>query len=196
MSDELVIFGFDTSNNFKVRVALNYKGIPFVFNRIDPGDRSTVLELSGQPLTPMIVHGNVVLFDSSAIIRYLEANFLDTPRLFPPDRNTIREIERWETFARGPLAEPVLIVVGQRIAGVTDEAGLVRAAEAFAAVAKELEEHLAERDWLVGDQMTAADVFCGPVVFRSISIGAFETPSDLPRVHDWADRVMAYDSSA
>ena len=47
----------------KVRVALGYKGIAHEFRSIDPADRDGVVRLSGQHLTPVLVHGETVLFD-------------------------------------------------------------------------------------------------------------------------------------
>ncbi len=40
------------------------------------------MRISGQHLTPVIEHGEVVLFDSAAILRYLDAAFRETPPLF------------------------------------------------------------------------------------------------------------------
>lgn len=74
-------------NNTKVRMALGYKGIPFEVVPVDPRDRSTVRAVSGQDLTPVIEDRGVVLPDSEAILHYLDANYRDTPRLFPADRN-------------------------------------------------------------------------------------------------------------
>ena len=39
MSTDVVVHGFETSNNMKVRVALGYKGIPYQFRTIQPQDR-------------------------------------------------------------------------------------------------------------------------------------------------------------
>ena len=61
-------------------VALGLKGIPYRFQAIDPQERAEVVRLSKQPLTPVLQHGDVVLSDSAAILRYLDANF-DGPRL-------------------------------------------------------------------------------------------------------------------
>ena len=68
MKPELTILGFETSNNIKVRVALGFKEIPYEFRTIDPADRSEIVRLSGQHLTPVLVHGDRVLFDSAAKI--------------------------------------------------------------------------------------------------------------------------------
>ncbi|MFQ5742482.1 MAG: glutathione S-transferase family protein [Acidobacteriota bacterium] len=193
MSDQVAVYGFETSNNFKVRVALGYKDIPYAFHTIDPGDRAELLRLSGQPLTPVIVHGDAVLFDSAAILRYLDANFLDTPRLFPADAAVLREVEAWESFARRELHEPIMIVVRQRLAGRTDAEEIERAGALFAEVTSRLEERLTDRDWLVSEQMTAADVTAAAVVFRAREAGAFPFPEGRPRMQAWMHRVMAYD---
>ena len=104
MSNELAVHGFETSNNIKVRVALGYKAILYVFHTIDPRDREEVVRISGQYLTPVLVHGERVLCDSAAILRYLECNFPDTPKLFGDSLAEQWEIEDWEMFARTTLA--------------------------------------------------------------------------------------------
>ena len=192
MPQELVVHGFETSNNLKVRVALGYKQIPYRFVSIDPADREEVLRLSGQSLTPVITHGDVVLFDSSAIMRYLDANFPDTPRLYGSDRETTWAIEAWERFSRGQMAAPLMQVVTMRLAGEDDPDVVVRAAGKFAASAQGIEETLADRDWLVGDRLTAADIACACVIARIERSGLFDLP-DVPLTMAWTARVMAYD---
>ena len=190
---ELVIHGFETSNNFKVRVALGFKGIDYRFETIDPSDRAGMVEISGQPFTPVMVHGDVVMFDSGAIIRYLEANFSGAPELFSSDYATMRGIEDWETFGRTRLHEPLMIMVRQRLAGISDEAETARAAALFGAASGEIEAALADREWIAHTRMTAADVTCGAVVHRVREMGAFDLPDDCPRTDALAERVMAFD---
>ncbi len=196
MSAPVLIHGFDTSNNFKVRVALGYKDIPFEFRRIDPAERADIIRLTGQPMTPIMEHGDVRLFDSAAIVRYLEANFLDTPRLFSEDYPTMREIERWEAFGRTDLSAPLLRLVGMRIAGIVDAEETAVAEREFAAATRTLEQHLTDRDWLVGDSMTAADVTTGPVVFRVLDHGLLPAPSSIERARAWAWKIMEHDPVA
>lgn len=73
-------------NNIKVRMALRFKGIDFEQVIVDPMDRAPVIEVSGQELTPVIEDRGIVLNDSEAILQYLDANYPDTPRLFPRER--------------------------------------------------------------------------------------------------------------
>ncbi len=107
MTSELVVHGFETSNNMKVRVALGFKDIPYEFHSIDPADRGEILKLSGQHLTPVMVHDGHVLFDSAAILRYLESNFRDRPPLFGSSHKEQWAIEDEELFARTTLAQPM-----------------------------------------------------------------------------------------
>jgi glutathione S-transferase len=190
---ELVIYGFETSNNFKVRVALGFKGIDYRFETIDPSDRAKMVEISGQPFTPVMVHGDAVMFDSGAIARYLEANFPGTPKLFSSDYATMRGIENWESFGRTELHEPLMIMVMQRVAGISDEAETARAAALFAAASSKIEAALADSEWLAHTRLTAADVTCAAVVHRVRAMGAFEVPDDRPCTYALTERVMAFD---
>ena len=167
MSTEVTIYGFETSNNMKVRVALGYKRIPYQFHSIVPTDRDKIVELSGQRLTPVLVHGDVVLYDSAAILRYLDCNFLGTPKLFGGTHAEQWEIEDWEMFARGDLAGPMMKVVHTRVTGgALDEAALARCAADLAAATGVLAARMHDRAWLVGDSLSGADITAASVLTR------------------------------
>ena len=152
---EVTVYGFETSNNTKVRVALGYKGIPYRFHSIDRTDRGKIVELSGQRLTPVLVHGDVVLCDSAAIMRYLDCNFADTPTLCGRDHAQQWEIEDWELFARAVLAGPMMKIVHARVTGSElDDGTLARCAADFAAAVAKLTTRLDGRDWLGRDLNT------------------------------------------
>jgi glutathione S-transferase len=190
------VFGFETGNNMKVRIGLKYKDLTYSFHSIDPGDRDQIVALTGQPLTPVLRHGETLLFDSGAILRYLDANFPATPGLFAGSRKTLVAIEGWETFGRARLLAPLIQVVNHRLEG-GDDAGVFNAAqEAFVAAVAELAPALENRHWLVGDTMTGADVTTAPVVFRGSGYGFCERSELAPAVANWMDRVMAFDTPA
>jgi glutathione S-transferase len=193
MSEQpIVIYGFETSNNLKVRVALLYKGIAHEFCTIDPADRSKVVEVSGQFLTPVMVHGATVLFDSAAILRYLDANFPRAPKLFGKSRDEQWAIEDWERFGRGPLAEPMMRVVHARVQGhaVVDELREAAVRDLAAAV-EHLARGLAGRTWLVGESMSAADITCGAVIERLRRSGTLPLPAAADAALALAERVFA-----
>jgi glutathione S-transferase len=190
---KVVIYGFETSNNFKVRIALGFKGIDYRFETIDPSDRGEIVRISGQPFTPVMVHGDTVMFDSGAILRYLEANFTDTPKLFSKDYFTMRSIEEWEAFGRVTLHEPLWTMVRQRITGVSDDNETARATELFAEATAKLEAVLSDNEWLAHTRMTAADVTAVGVIRRVQDLEPFELPEDRPHMYAWVERVGAFD---
>lgn len=191
---EVLIHGFETSNNMKVRVALGYKGIDYEFRAIEPRDRTEILRISGQYLTPVMVHGDRVLFDSAAILRYLDATFRDTPRLFGSSHAEQWAIEDEELFARAILAGPMMEVVHHRVGGGTvDDAMKKRCSNTFAEAATALAERKGDRTWLVGDAMSAADVTAGAVMYRVRDSGMFPFPPAAEPLGEWIDRVMAFD---
>ncbi len=194
MSPDVVVHGFETSNNFKVRIALGYKRIPYAFRTIDPADRREIVRLSGQHLTPVLVHGDRVLFDSAAILRYLDANFPDTPKLFGAGRDEQWAIEDWEMFARSTLAAPMTEVVHHRVAGGTVEVAMqTRCAEAFGSATLRVAEAMRGRSWLVGERMSAADVTAAAILARVRISGLFAIPDAAADLAPWIDRVVAFD---
>ena len=198
MNDSIVIYGFETSNNMKVRIALGYKELAYEFRAIDPSDRSQSVEISGQHLTPVMVHGDRVLFDSAAILRYLDANFGTTPRLFGANRDEQWEIEDWEFFARTELAGPMMEIVHAKVAGraVDPVRAEVLQAEFLAAMQK-LVARLSDREWLVGGSLTAADITAAAVVQRVLAASLFVDSgagNTFEQSADWRRRVMCYDA--
>ncbi len=194
MSSDLVIHGYETSNNIKVRVALGYKDIPYTFKAIDPADRTEIVKLSGQRLTPVMVHGDRVLFDSAAIIRYLEANFRGRPALFGSSIEEQWAIEDLEFFARVTLAGPMMeLFHHRRSGGAVDDAMQDRCAADFAQAARNLAQRLGRRTWLVGETMSAADVTAAAVMYRIRKAGFFPMPPEAESVREWEGRVVAYD---
>lgn len=84
-------------NGLKTRLMLRYKGVPFETVAVDPNDRSPVVEVSGQELTPVILDKEIVLNDSEAISHYLDANYRDRPRLWPSDKGGRRACDRFKS---------------------------------------------------------------------------------------------------
>ena len=81
----LQLYRFRYSTNVdRVALALAHKGLTVEDAWVDPGDRSPVLEISGQPLVPVLVDDGRVIPDSTAIVEHLEAKWPDPP-LFPAD---------------------------------------------------------------------------------------------------------------
>jgi len=191
----------------KARIALAYKGLPYESAAVDPKDRSEVVKVSGQPLTPVLVHGDRVIFDSSAVLRYLDANFRSTKPLFSGDYETMVAIESWERLGRGELQEPIGIAFRQLMSGKPDSAELARASALLNERTGPVEARLGGGDWLVGNTMTAADVIVATVVHYGVEpqhdvsgnpmlkffADNLKLGAGRDKTRAWVRRVMAWD---
>jgi len=205
-------------NSIKIRLALGLKKIACELQTIDPTDptRASVVEVSGQPLAPVLVDstsdGDRVVFDSFAIMRYLDANFREQgPRLYSTDRDAIRAIEDWEGYARNSLGEVIGMIFGQAFAPESDPAVIARANVLLNERVARVEEALSQSDYLCGDAPNAADLTAAPFLLYGTldpnefsagaegfaSIQAFFANNlklgEAPKTRAWIARVMALD---
>ena len=166
MSDAVTLHDLaPSSNSRKVRVALGYKDIPYTKVPVAAADRDELVRVSGQPLAPVLVHDGRVIFDSAAILRYLDANFRSTPPLYSADRDEMRSIERWEMLGRTEIGEPGRMVFAQFRAPERSPDVIEQARELLRVRTRIVEEALAAGPWLVGGRMTAADVTVASSLF-------------------------------
>ncbi len=199
-------------NSVKVRIALAYKGLEYDRDvvKLDsfPGDRSSVVSLSRQPRLPVLQHGETVIFDSGAILRYLEANFPDTAPIFTEDHAALGEIEGWEVFARTQLGEAIGMVFGEAVSPEPNTEVVARASQMLDERTVAIEDELTDGGYLVGDHLTAADIACAAVLYLAdlpAEAATAENPVDTffhqnltvgegrPQTIEWLRRVMAYD---
>jgi len=195
-------------NNIKVRIALHYKGIPFERIAVNPQEREQLVEVSGQPLTPVLVDDGRVLFDSSSILRWIDANYREEgPRLFSADYASMGEIERWESHARTELFGPILAMFRLCMSNAGPDESCAEASRALNELTLCHEERLSSQDWLVGDAMSAADISAAPLICYAMVDDAFARKYPIApffqqhlklgegreRTRAWVERVMAYD---
>ena len=174
----LLRFPYST-NVDRVALALAHKGREAESVWIDPADRSEVEAISGQPLVPVLVDGDLVVADSMAILEHLEARQPDPP-LFPRDVARGMEARIFaDWFNRVWKAPPNLL------AGALDE-GRDPAEPELRAWAREVrasldrfEALLTGREHLLGD-FGVADVVAWP--FLRYATGTLE-PDDTDRFH-------------
>ena len=97
-----------STNVERVALALAHKGLEVESVEISYDDRSPVIEVSGQPLVPVLVDGDEVISDSTRILRHLEEHWPDPP-LFPRELARRAELDvflEWfnEVWKRAPNA--------------------------------------------------------------------------------------------
>ncbi|CAN5234569.1 hypothetical protein BH18GEM1_BH18GEM1_10310 [soil metagenome] len=197
-------------NAVKVRVALNYKDLDYVTEEMMAADRRPMIEAAGWPLIPILLDGDVVMRDSTAILHYLEANYRDRPSLTPRSRDDIRTAETL-------LANlgPEILRIQWSLQPEIEKAGEERDHERIAATRQDLVATLARLDarlsceeWLVGGSMSMYDVLlaCNLLPTRPPARFVEQSPiwqffdayvrlgDERPHVAAWVDRVAAYDA--
>lgn len=150
-----------STNVERVALALAHKGLEAESVLIDPADRSKLVELSGQPLVPVIEDGDLVVADSTRILEYLEEKY-PSPALYPAEPGRRAEMRLFiDWFNRVWKLAPNAI-----------EAELAKEKadhDRVGAWGRDMTAHLdlfadllAERDYLLGDEFSAADCVAFP----------------------------------
>ena len=198
----LRLYRFPFSTNVeRVALALAHKGIEAESVWIDSADRGEVVRISGQELVPVLVDGDRVIADSTAILEHLEERFPERP-LYPADaarRAELRLFVDW--FNRVWKAPPNLIVAEE----AEPEPDRARIAELEAELAGRLplfEDLLAGRDFLFGDELSVADVAAFPLLkyallweegdpdrFHEVLRDTMPLGGRYPRLEAWIRRI-------
>lgn len=184
----------------KVRIALRYKGVPFTFQTPRGGGSgipsATDTEFSsGNPRVemPMLVDGDVRVFDSTIILEYIEDKWPE-PALLPPaktdpaGRARARMIEdmcdtHYEAINWG-LGE---VNSFGRAEGAAAEKLGAQAKHQIAQVQQWLAEQLGEKEWFGGERFGWADLTVAVMVNRTASYGI--RPEEGSALAKWFVRV-------
>ena len=193
------LYGFPPSpNTWKVRAVAAHIGVPLEFELVDlaKGQQHTPAFRALNPTgrTPVLVDGDFVLWESSAIMQYLADRKPNS--LWPNDARIRADIVRWQSWqlmhwskeACQPLIFERMVKKFLNL-GAPDAAAVVKATEAFEREAATLDAHLAQRGCLVGAELTLADfAVAAPLVYAKQA----ELPV-APHAHlrDWFARVSA-----
>jgi glutathione S-transferase len=163
----------------RIALAAGHKRVEIEWVDVSAGDRSPVVEVSGQPLVPVLVDGDEIVVDSPVIVDWLEERYAE-PALYPADparRSEVRVFVDWfnQVWKRAPNA----------IAAEEEhpEPDAERIAELGASMRRSLvlfDGLLDGRDYLFGE-FGAADVFAFPFLkYAVLGLG----PGDDDRFHE------------
>ncbi len=163
------ITGFPQSSYvWSARAALATKQIDHDFVALKPGDHKKPDFLARHPFgkVPVADIDGKQLFETSAIVRWADASG-SGPSLFPGDALAAAEVEQWISAINAYYYGPIVVDYVLRYA-LAGEGGPDRAAvEAALPALRERLSILNEKitgPWVAGDQLTAADLFAGPLL--------------------------------
>ena len=148
------------------------------------------LALNPNALVPTIDDDGFVLWESNAIVRYLEAKH-GMGGLMPSDLRIRADADRWMDWATTTVAPAIFPVFwglvrtppGERDAAAI-EAGNKKTNEVFGL----LEGFLAKRKFVAGNEFSMGDIPLGILAFRWVTLIA-DRPK-LPGVEAWYARLM------
>jgi glutathione S-transferase len=192
-----------STNVERVALALAHKGLEVESVEISYDDRSPVIEVSGQPLVPVLVDGDEVIPDSTRILRYLEAKWPDPP-LFPRDPARRAELDVFLDWFNEVWKVPPNAIEAELGRERPDEERIAELSARMRASLDRFEQLLDGRDHLFGDDFSAADCAAFPFLkyaklrdpaddelFHRILEDHLRLDDSHPRVSAWIDRVDA-----
>jgi glutathione S-transferase len=192
-----------STNVERVALALAYKSIEVEWIDIDPDDRSEVVRVSGQELVPVLVQGDRVLCDSPVILEYLEERFPERP-LYPADAARRAELRTFVDWFNRVWKRPPNLLVAEELKAEPDLNRIAELEQRIADALPLFEDLLAGRDYLFGDEFSAADVVAFPFLkyavlweegdeerFHEVLRDAQRLDGRYPRLDAWLHRIDA-----
>ena len=151
------------------RMALAEKGLKYTFDPAPPHSEQ-VDAISPYGRVPVFRDGETALFETSAIVRYLDETFDGTP-LLPANARLRAQMEQWVSMINchgydAMVRRYVLqYVFPKGDGGVPDRKTIDASLPEIDQLLTTLDKAYGNRDFLVGDTLTMADLFVAPVVF-------------------------------
>jgi len=155
-----------------VLATLEEKGARYRLAPLAPGSHKSPQHLARHPFgrVPVLEHDGFVLYETQAILRYLD-RVLPEPALTPTDArcaarmDQVMNINDWYLFHG--VANVIVFhrVIGPRVLGLSpDEAAIAAAMPAACEVFAELARLLGEQPYLAGEGLSLADLIVAPHV--------------------------------
>jgi glutathione S-transferase len=181
-----------SGNCYKVRLALAQLDIPYERIDVDIFDGGTLTDefgaLNPARTTPVLeTDAGDVLVESNAILVYLT----EGTDLLPDDAVERAQALRWLFYEQAEIVPSIGSLRVRLAAGVIDpnSSGAKRFTAVGAAALRLLEDHLRERDFLVGGRYTVADL-CIYAYVHVAPEATFDL-SEYPAISAWIERVEA-----
>jgi glutathione S-transferase len=192
----LKVWGRVTSSNVqKVMWTAAELGVPV--ERLDVGrpfggnDTPEFLAMNPNGLVPTVEHEGMVLWESNSIVRYLGSRF-GTGTLMPDDLQQRALAERWMDWLLSTIQPNWGAMYRGLVRTAPSQRDMVAIDAAVARLGKSyqiLDNHLAGQDYLLGNDLTIADVPLGMSLYRYYVLQV-ERP-EMPNIDAWYERLQA-----
>jgi len=169
-----VIIGFPQSSFvWTSRAAANQKGVEYDFKPLAPPANKSPEHLALHPWgkVPVFSHGDVTLYETTAICSYLDTAF-EGPSLQPSDPAELARMHQWVSITNCylyPVAVPRFLlqyVFPSGPGGAPNREVIDAAVPEIRKTLEVLDAGLGSSQWLCsGDTPSVADLFVGPFLF-------------------------------
>ena len=191
----LKIWGRATSSNVQ-KVLWCCAELDLRFERVDVGgpfggnSDPEYLRLNPNGLVPTVKDGDLIMWESNTICRYLASTRSGGERIYPRDPGARTHVERWMDWQLAVIGPPM----GQLLFGLIrstpetrDQAAIEAARRRALAGWTIVEDEVKERPFLAGDQLSLAEIVLGTQIYRWFTF-SIERP-ELPNLRRWYDRM-------
>ena len=195
----LTVWGRNTSSNVqKVMWAIGELGLEH--ERIDAGrsygglDTEEYGALNPNRRIPTLQDGDVVLWESNVIVRYLAAKF-GAGRLWPQDvavRGVADQWMDWQQTTLLPDMRTVFFGLVRTSPEKRDRPAIDAAVNSLKDIWSRLDAQLKDRTFVAGDCLTMGDIPVGTMCYRYHALGIERAP--LPHLEAWYDKLQARDA--
>lgn len=191
----LKIWGRTTSSNVQ-KVLWTCAELNMPYDRVDHGGPfggnrdPEYLKLNPNGLVPTVIDGDLVMWESNTICRYLCSTHPDGQRLYPRDLAARTHVERWMDWQLSVIGGPMgaLLQGLVRSAPETRDAAAIETARRRAIAAWEIvDDALASQPYLGGNSLSLAEIVLGTHIYRWFNY-PIERPN-LTHLHAWYDRL-------
>ncbi|KPC49170.1 glutathione S-transferase family protein [Amantichitinum ursilacus] len=195
MSDQVKLWGRKNSSNVQ-RVLWLLAELGVDYQRVDVGgpfgglDTPAYRALNPYGRIPALQHGDVAVWESHSILRYLAATF-GQPDFWPAAPAQRAAADSWLDWSLSTLQPAFVEVFGgfyRTPAAQRNEAAVAKAIERLNQIYQFVDQQLAERPYLVGQQLSLAEFGAGASLHRYLHLD-FARP-ELPHVHAWYQRLL------
>ncbi len=190
----LKIWGRNTSSNVQ-KVLWCCAELGIAFERVDIGgpfggnQDAEYLALNPNGLVPTIQDGDLVLWESNTICRYLAAT-RNGENLYPAAPASRAMVERWMDWQLSTIGPPMgqlLYALIRTKPEARDQAAIEAARRKAASAWTIVEDALADSPFLAGHRLSLAEIAMGTLVYRWHAFPIERPP--LPRLRAWYDRM-------
>jgi glutathione S-transferase len=198
VSDEIVLYGIPGSPFLRaVQMGREEKRAAYRLEAMGPGESKTEAHLKRHPFgrVPAFRHGDFGLYETQAILRYVDDVFAEPP-FEPTDpraaarMNQIIGINDWYFFPKA--AAPIVFnrIIGPALLGnPTDEAVIAAAVPMARTGVAEFDRPLGGQTFMAGDHLTIADLMLAPQLDFFAETSEGRSLLEGTRLRSWLDRM-------